>query len=35
MDFMQWMQVFGGLAIFISGMKLMSDGLHHVTGEKI
>ena len=35
MGFMQWMQVFGGLAIFIFGMKLMSDGLHHVAGEKM
>jgi Na/Pi-cotransporter len=35
MDFMQWMQVFGGLAIFIFGMNLMSDGLHHVAGEKM
>ena len=32
---MQWMQVFGGLAIFIFGMKLMSNGLHHVAGEKM
>ena len=32
---MQWMQVFGGLAIFIFGMKLMSDGLHHVAGERM
>ena len=29
------MQVFGGLAIFIYGMKLMSDGLHQVAGEKM
>lgn len=28
-------QVFGGLAIFIFGMKLMSDGLHRVAGEKM
>ena len=28
-------QVFGGLAIFIFGMKMMSDGLHHVAGEKM
>ena len=27
--------VFGGLAIFIFGMKLMSDGLHKVAGEKM
>ena len=25
----------GGLAIFIFGMKMMSDGLHHVAGEKM
>ncbi len=35
MNLMQWMQVFGGLAIFIFGMKLMSDGLHHVAGERM
>ncbi|MBE6412968.1 MAG: Na/Pi cotransporter family protein [Verrucomicrobiaceae bacterium] len=29
------LQVFGGLAIFIFGMKLMSDGLHHVAGERM
>jgi Na/Pi-cotransporter len=29
------LQVFGGLAIFIFGMKLMSDGLHQVAGEKM
>ena len=28
-------EVFGGLAIFIFGMKMMSDGLHHVAGEKM
>ena len=28
-------QVLGGLAIFIFGMKMMSDGLHHVAGEKM
>ena len=28
-------QVMGGLAIFIFGMKLMSDGLHKVAGEKM
>ncbi|MBO7148073.1 MAG: Na/Pi cotransporter family protein [Lentisphaeria bacterium] len=27
--------VFGGLAIFIFGMKLMSDGLHHVAGDRM
>ncbi|MBE6357087.1 MAG: Na/Pi cotransporter family protein [Lentisphaerae bacterium] len=27
--------VAGGLAIFIFGMKMMSDGLHHVAGEKM
>jgi Na/Pi-cotransporter len=29
------LQVFGGLAIFIFDMKLMSDGLHQVAGEKM
>ena len=29
------LQVIGGLAIFIFGMKMMSDGLHHVAGEKM
>lgn len=29
------LQVFGGLAIFIFGMKMMSDGLHQVAGEKM
>ena len=29
------MQVMGGLAIFIFGMKIMSDGLHHAAGEKM
>ncbi len=29
------MTVIGGLAIFIFGMKMMSDGLHHVAGEKM
>ena len=29
------LQVFGGLAIFIFGMKLMSDGLHNVAGDKM
>ncbi len=27
--------VFGGLAIFVYGMKLMSDGLHEVAGERM
>lgn len=30
-----FIQVFGGLAIFIYGMKLMSDGLHQTAGEKM
>ncbi len=29
------LNVFGGLAIFIFGMKLMSDGLHKVAGERM
>ena len=29
------MSVLGGLAIFIFGMKMMSDGLHHVAGERM
>ncbi len=29
------MTVLGGLAIFIYGMKIMSDGLHHVAGERM
>ncbi|MDD3154373.1 MAG: Na/Pi cotransporter family protein [Victivallaceae bacterium] len=29
------LNVFGGLAIFIFGMKMMSDGLHLVAGEKM
>jgi len=33
--FMTTLQVFGGLAIFIFGMQLMSDGLHRVAGEKM
>ncbi len=33
--FLTIMQVFGGLAIFIFGMQLMSDGLHRVAGEKM
>ena len=32
---MTFTQVFGGLAIFIFGMKLMSDGLHQVAGERM
>ncbi|MBE6369007.1 MAG: Na/Pi cotransporter family protein [Lentisphaerae bacterium] len=32
---MTFLQVFGGLAIFIFGMKLMSDGLHQVAGAKM
>ncbi len=28
-------QVFGGLAIFIFGMQMMSDGLHQVAGERM
>ncbi|MCI5778224.1 MAG: Na/Pi cotransporter family protein [Lentisphaeria bacterium] len=35
MNLMVVMQVLGGLAIFIFGMKLMSDGLHRVAGEKM
>ena len=31
---MSLIQVFGGLAIFIFGMNLMSDGLHRVAGER-
>ena len=27
--------IFGGLAIFIIGMKMMSDGLHKAAGEKM
>jgi Na/Pi-cotransporter len=30
-----FLEVFGGLAIFIFGMKLMSDGLHQVAGERM
>ena len=33
--FTTFAQVFGGLAIFVYGMKLMSDGLHQVAGEKM
>ncbi len=29
------MNVFGGLAIFVFGMKLMSDGLHKAAGERM
>ena len=29
------LNVFGGLAIFIFGMQLMSDGLHQVAGERM
>lgn len=29
------LNVFGGLAIFIFGMKMMSDGLHRVAGDKM
>ena len=32
---MTFLQVAGGLAIFIFGMKLMSDGLHQVAGERM
>ena len=32
---MAWMNIFGGLAIFIFGMKLMSDGLQQVAGAKM
>ncbi len=32
---MLWLNVFGGLAIFIFGMKMMSDGLHRAAGEKM
>ena len=35
MNLMSTLQVLGGLAIFIFGMKLMSDGLHRVAGEKM
>ena len=28
-------RVFGGLAIFVYGMKIMGDGLHAVAGEKM
>lgn len=32
---MQMLTVFGGLAIFIYGMKLMSDGLHKAAGNRM
>ena len=32
---MKALEVLGGLAIFIFGMKLMSSGLHHAAGEKM
>lgn len=32
---MTWMNIFGGLAIFIFGMKLMSDGLQQVAGARM
>ena len=35
MNLMNWFQVMGGVAIFIFGMKLMSDGLHRVAGERL
>ncbi|MBQ9337235.1 MAG: Na/Pi cotransporter family protein [Lentisphaeria bacterium] len=35
MNLMNVFQVLGGLAIFIFGMKLMSDGLHRVAGERM
>ncbi|MBO4630577.1 MAG: Na/Pi cotransporter family protein [Lentisphaeria bacterium] len=35
MTLMNVFQVLGGLAIFIFGMKLMSDGLHRVAGERM
>ena len=35
MNLMNAFQVLGGLAIFIFGMKLMSDGLHRVAGERM
>ena len=35
MNLMNVIQVLGGLAIFIFGMKLMSDGLHRVAGERM
>ena len=35
MSLMNVFQVLGGLAIFIFGMKLMSDGLHRVAGERM
>ena len=35
MSLMSFITVFGGLAIFIFGMKMMSDGLHQVAGERM
>lgn len=35
MSIQLWLQVFGGLAIFLFAMKLMSDGLHQVAGERM
>ena len=35
MNLMNVIQVMGGLAIFIFGMKLMSTGLHRVAGERM
>ena len=35
MNLMNVIQVMGGLAIFIFGMKLMSGGLHRVAGERM
>ena len=35
MNLMNVIQVMGGLAIFIFGMKLMSSGLHRVAGERM
>lgn len=32
---MSFFTVFGGLAIFIYGMKMMSDGLHKMAGERM
>ena len=34
-NLMNVFQVLGGLAIFIFGMKMMSDGLHRVAGERM
>lgn len=35
MSIQLWLQVFGGLAIFLFAMKMMSDGLHQVAGERM